>query len=216
MAFIKPGTEIKGYIWTGERWAKKPERTSDKAKLQREIEAGRRNLQSWQEKRQKATYPGGAPQMSQSTKKSTSRGTPMRPTSGSKPKPDTKKPTVKPTTTSSSTPKPAVTKPTTASTSKKTSTTPTAKPKPTGLTVGGGRTKTPASKRPAVSQSNTEWVKKGDVVGGKVVQKGYLAQKGKPEKKVTARVKLVTDTSKGKAGQKVSYTKGRASKGKSK
>lgn len=45
----------------------------------------------------------------------------------------------------------------------------------------------------AVSQSRTMWVKKGDVVGGKKVQKGYLAQYGKPEKRVSAKVRMVTE-----------------------
>ena len=45
----------------------------------------------------------------------------------------------------------------------------------------------------AVSQSRTMWVKKGDIVGGKKVQKGYLAQYGKPEKRVSANVRMVTE-----------------------
>ena len=53
------------------------------------------------------------------------------------------------------------------------------------------------------------WVKKGEVVNGKTVSKGYVAQYGKPEKKVSARVKLSVDTKRGKAGSKVAYDKGR-------
>jgi hypothetical protein len=219
MAYIKPGSVVGGYTWTGSRWVRTPERTSDKAKVAREVKNAsvdnntalspnqKSAVKKSQMKKAKASFPGGAPRMTKGgsyAPKGLEGG--MRPTAKPKPK-DTKD--------TKATPKPNP-KPVTASTSKTTSTTSTAKPKPTNLTSGGGRAKTPASKRPAVSQSNTEWVKKGDTVGGKVVQKGYLAQKGKPEKKVTARVKLVTDTSKGKAGQKVSYTKGRASKGKSK
>lgn len=62
----------------------------------------------------------------------------------------------------------------------------------------------------AVSQSNTMWVKKGTVVNGKKVKKGYVAQKGKPEKRVTNKIKLVVDTDKrGKAGDTVNTKKGR-------
>ena len=62
----------------------------------------------------------------------------------------------------------------------------------------------------AVSQSNTMWVKKGTVVNGKKVKKGYVAQKGKPEKRVTNKIKLVVDTDKrGKAGETVQAKKGR-------
>lgn len=62
----------------------------------------------------------------------------------------------------------------------------------------------------AVSQSNTMWVKKGTVVNGKKVKKGYVAQKGKPEKRVTNQIKLVVDTDKrGKAGETVQTKKGR-------
>jgi hypothetical protein len=61
-----------------------------------------------------------------------------------------------------------------------------------------------------VSQSRTQWVKKGDIVNGKKVEKGYLAQKGKPAKKVTARVNIVTDTESGKkAGETYRYKTGR-------
>jgi hypothetical protein len=53
------------------------------------------------------------------------------------------------------------------------------------------------------------WVKKGDVVNGKKVEKGYVAQYGKPEKRVTNRVKLEVDTPKrGKAGDVVRLKQG--------
>ena len=61
----------------------------------------------------------------------------------------------------------------------------------------------------SVSQSRTQWVAKGETVGGKVVKKGYLAQKGKPEKRVTANVKLVTETGTKRAGQTQNYSDGR-------
>lgn len=48
------------------------------------------------------------------------------------------------------------------------------------------------AKGPAVSQSRTQWVRKGDVVNGQVVTKGYLAQYGKPGKRVTANVRIET------------------------
>ena len=64
------------------------------------------------------------------------------------------------------------------------------------------------AKKP-VSQSNTQWVKKGDVVNGKTVAKGYLAQYGKPAKKVTARVKMVQKTGGVSAGDTQKYKTGR-------
>ena len=61
-----------------------------------------------------------------------------------------------------------------------------------------------------VSQSRTMWVKKGDIVNGKKVEKGYLAQLGKPEKRVTAAVRMVTATKSGKkAGEVYQYKAGR-------
>lgn len=61
-----------------------------------------------------------------------------------------------------------------------------------------------------VSQSRTMWVKKGDIVNGKKVEKGYLAQLGKPEKRVTAAVRMVTATKSGKkAGEVYRYKAGR-------
>lgn len=61
-----------------------------------------------------------------------------------------------------------------------------------------------------VSQSRTMWVKKGTVVDGKKVKKGYVAQYGKPEKRVTNRVRLEVDTPKrGEKGDVVRLKKGR-------
>jgi hypothetical protein len=54
-----------------------------------------------------------------------------------------------------------------------------------------------------VSQSRTEWVKKGTVVNGKKVTQGYVAQKGKPDRKVSATVQLT-------GGGTRTYKKGRA------
>lgn len=64
----------------------------------------------------------------------------------------------------------------------------------------------------SVSQSNTMWVKKGTIVNGKAVPKGYLAQYGKPEKKVSANVKMVVDTGGVKAGKTQEYKQGRRTK----
>lgn len=67
-----------------------------------------------------------------------------------------------------------------------------------------------AKKKPPVSQSRTMWVKKGTVVNGEEVKKGYVAQYGKPEKRVTNRVKLEVDTPKrGKKGDVVTLKAGR-------
>lgn len=75
-----------------------------------------------------------------------------------------------------------------------------------------------APKKP-VSQSDTMWVKKGTYVNGAPVQKGYLAQYGKPEKRVTNAVKLVT--TQGSTGNVINnrggvanYSKGRNVTGK--
>jgi hypothetical protein len=56
------------------------------------------------------------------------------------------------------------------------------------------------------------WVKKGTVVGGKKVKKGYVAQKGKAEKRVTARIKLEEATRRGKVGDVAVYKSGRYKK----
>lgn len=66
-----------------------------------------------------------------------------------------------------------------------------------------------ADKKKSVSQSRTMWVKKGDIVNGKKVSKGYLAQYGKPAKKVTAKVELTRQTGKAAAGATVRYKGGR-------
>lgn len=60
-----------------------------------------------------------------------------------------------------------------------------------------------------VSQSRTMWVKKGEVVNGKTVSKGYLAQYGKPAKKVTAKVQMETQTGGVAKGDVQAYSKGR-------
>jgi len=204
MAYIKPGTVIKGYIWTGKRWVKNPERTADKVRVKKEIDqnyqAKTKTTQNFQMKETNAMakYPGGTPEMAKSKSSPTSGSSSskglkggMRPVPKSKPK-----------NTGASTGSTAKTA--TPSTNKTTSVK-NSSPKSTAV-------KKTEKKMPTVSQSNTMWVKKGDVVNGETVKKGYVAQRGKPERKVNANVKLVVDTARGKAGSKVAYSKGRAVK----
>lgn len=200
MAYIKPGKVIGGFTWTGKRWVKTPDRMSDKVALKKEIDinskntegsgTGARRVREYQMREAKAKYPGGSPDMSRAkatnapSKKDAAKASTYNKTTAAK-RIATKAVATKPTD-----------KPASGSSSSTVKTT----------------AKTPAKKAATVSQSNTEWVKKGDVVNGKTITKGYLAQKGKPERKVTANVKLVVDTARGKAGSKVSYNKGRATK----
>jgi hypothetical protein len=66
----------------------------------------------------------------------------------------------------------------------------------------------PKASKP-VLQQNTMWVKAADSKTGK----GYLAQRGKPEKRVTARVKIQADTESGKkAGSTYAYKSGKTVK----
>ena len=60
-----------------------------------------------------------------------------------------------------------------------------------------------------VSQSRTQWNPAVKNAAGKVVKKGYLSQYGRPEKKVTGKVKLVTETGGKRAGQTQKYSSGR-------
>ena len=200
MAYIKPGKVIGGFTWTGKRWVKTPDRMSDKVALKKEIDinskntegsgTGARRVREYQMREAKAKYPGGSPDMSRAkatnapSKKDAAKASTYNKTTAAK-RIATKAVATKPTD-----------KPASGSSSSTVKTT----------------AKTPAKKAATVSQSNTEWVKKGDVVNGKTITKGYVAQKGKPERKVTANVKLGVDTARGKAGSKVSYNKGRATK----
>jgi len=65
------------------------------------------------------------------------------------------------------------------------------------------------AKKPPVSQSRTEWVKKGTIVNGKAVPKGYLAQKGNPAKKVNATVSIVAGSGQAGMGASATYKQGR-------
>ena len=60
-----------------------------------------------------------------------------------------------------------------------------------------------------VDQSRTQWNPAVKNAAGKVVQKGYVSQKGKPEKRVTGAVRLVTETGGKRAGQTQKYSAGR-------
>jgi len=115
--------------------------------------------------------------------------------------------------------KPKTPKPTDKPEEKKTKITkPTSTPTTKSNTSASSSSAKPKAKKVAkkasvpVSQSRTMWVRKGTMVNGKEVKKGYLAQYGKPEKRVTASVKLVEDTKRGKAGEMVDYKKGRYKK----
>jgi transcription elongation factor len=65
-----------------------------------------------------------------------------------------------------------------------------------------------------VDQSRTQWNPAVKNAAGKFVQKGYLSQKGKPEKRVTSAVRLVTETGGKRAGQTQKYSSGRKVVGK--
>ena len=73
---------------------------------------------------------------------------------------------------------------------------------------GSGPAKKPKPSKP-VLQQNTMWVKAVDSPTGK----GYLAQRGKPEKRVTGRVKIQEATTSGKAaGSTYAYKAGKTVK----
>ena len=58
-----------------------------------------------------------------------------------------------------------------------------------------------APKKKIISQSKTQYIKKGDKLSdGSVAKKGYVARKGNDLKKVTANIKLETETRGKKAG----------------
>jgi hypothetical protein len=208
---VKPGSERNGLVWTGYTWVRKPKSRLLQINLNKKIAEAldkgigtksnsERAERSWKSRsaksgtvssgaavgKRKGPDPRGLNPSATSDKKATS-STVSSAINSAKPKPPPPTPETKnpPRGGGSSSSSPS---------------------------RGSSTSKAPAKKAPTVSQSRTQWVKKGDVVGGKTVTKGYVAQYGKPEKKVTANVKLVTDTTRGKAGQKVSYTKGRATK----
>jgi len=219
MAWIKPGTVVRGFLWTGTRWVKEPQITADKVRLRREVEKNLKNtdpslgqaskrIRDFQMRKAKATYPGGSSRgVSGGDKPKAAPTTPPKP--GAKPKPsadrlsgaDSTKKVTKPKKDDKKVPAKPVVKPGAS----------TGTPSRPAATQKTQAKKTP-QKKPAVSQSRTMWVAKGTEVGGKKVEKGYLAQYGRPEKKVSAPVKLVTETKRGKAGDVVKYQKGRYKK----
>lgn len=62
----------------------------------------------------------------------------------------------------------------------------------------------------AIDQSRTQWNPAKKNAAGKVIQKGYLSQYGKPEKRITGTVALKQAASGVAAGGQRSYVKGRA------
>lgn len=84
-------------------------------------------------------------------------------------------------------------------------------PKPSAPAKPRTTTKPAAKPAPTVDQSRTMWVKKGQKLSdGTTATKGYLAQYGKDTKKVSANVKIQTNTTSGKkAGETYSYNKGK-------
>jgi hypothetical protein len=199
VAYIKIGQEFKGYTWTGKRWVKTPERTAEKVSLKKKIAEDSEKLRfpKLTADEAKKKYPGGeyrpatpAKKPAPSSAKSRLQGTTNQTAKFIK----GKKPETTPTPTT--TPQPI------ASTSSKSS----------SSSSSSSKANKPATKKPVVSQSKTMYVKKGDMVNGKEVKKGYVAQYGKPERKVTGVVKLVVDTTRGKAGSKVEVKKGRYNK----
>lgn len=212
---IKPGDERGNYVWTGTRWRIKPQRTADKVALQREIAAFKRSaavsaagrgtapsVTSTLSRTAMASWPGkrGAPMTRGRTAPAPPK-TPERPFNANEGKAQKGS-------------KGITTKP-------KTEEKKVEKPKSSGKSEGqmfGGGGNAGAKRKsqramPTVSQSRTMWVKKGTVVGGKEVKKGYLAQYGRPEKRVSANVQIVAETTSGKkAGETYAYKKGRSGK----
>lgn len=191
MAEKKPG-----YVWTGKRWVKKPKTTHEKVTYEKEVKAASKKNKPFPynlfksgaeepDRAAKSKYPGGEYRPMQkknaSAPKPAGRNLPVG-TTGSGKKPS-----------ASGSPSPAPSK-------------------ASGSARSGAKPAASAKPMKTVDQSRTEWVTKGTKLSdGTVVKKGYLAQKGKPEKKVTANVKIQTDTTSGKkAGQTYSYNKGKS------
>lgn len=196
MAYIKIGQEFKKYTWTGRRWVKTPERTQEKINLKKKIaeDVAKGGSLKITGEEAKKSYPGGEYRPATPVKKPATPSPTTRP-QGTITQADTKEKPNKPkeTPTSTTTARPSVSTPSRSSSS-------------------SSEASKPATKKPVVSQSKTMYVKKGDMVNGKEVKKGYVAQYGKPERKVTGVVKLVVDTTRGKSGSKVEVKKGRYNK----
>ena len=195
MAVIKPKTVKGDYIWTGYKWVRRAKRTNDKVIQDRMLDKEQTryyNTGGWGDRRSQplASYPGGAPAM-------------RKPASASSP---AAKPAKTSTYDYSRRPARSVSGPPKAMPA--TSGTSTSTGRGSGGGTGGVRN---GDRKPMrkVLQQNTMWVKAVDSPTGK----GYLAQRGKPEKRVTARVKIQTDTESGKkAGSTYAYKAGKTIK----
>lgn len=195
MAVIKPKTVKGDYIWTGYKWVRRAKRTHDKVIQDRMLDKEQRRYYNTSEYGNKksqplASYPG---QRAPAMRKPVSASSPA-----AKPKTSTYDYSRRPAGAVSGPPK---AKPATSGTSTSTG-------RGSGGGTGGVRN---SGRKPMrkVLQQNTMWVKAVDSPTGK----GYLAQRGKPEKRVTARVKIQTDTESGKkAGSTYAYKAGKTVK----
>lgn len=195
MAVIKPKTVKGDYIWTGYKWVRRAKRTNDKVIQDRMLD-----------KEQTRYYnTGGADRRSQPLASWPGQRAPAmrKPVSASSP---AAKPAKTSTYDYSRRPARAV------SGSPETMPPPSGTSTSTGRGSGGGTGGVRKGDRKPmrkVLQQNTMWVKAVDSPTGK----GYLAQRGKPEKRVTARVKIQTDTESGKkAGSTYAYKAGKTVK----
>lgn len=196
MAITKPGTTKGNYIWTGYKWVKKAERTADKVTQQKLLE------------KEKQRYYAGTDY------KTDRRGgnTPLASYPG--PRVPQSKATTSTTSTTPSTSKPSSAAYNIARRAGRGVPSKTKPPATTaGSTSGKGSGRNGSGKKPpprrTVLQQNTMWVTAKESKTGK----GYLAQKGKPEKRVTARVKIQEATTSGKAaGSTYLYKSGKTIK----
>jgi hypothetical protein len=199
MAVIKPKTVRGNYIWTGYKWVRIAQRMSNKVTQRNVLDKEEARYYNTAEERRSgksnplASWPG---QRAPAMKKPVSTSAPATPPSS---KTSTYDESRRPAWMSSGSPK------TTTSPTSGTSTS-------TGRGSGGGTSGKRNARRPParkVLQQDTMWVKAADSKTGK----GYLAQRGKPEKRVTARVKIQADTVSGKkAGSIHAYKGGRTVK----
>lgn len=196
MAVIKPKTVKGDYVWTGYRWVRRAKRTNDKVIQDRMLDKEQTRYYNTGEQGNKksqplASYPGQrAPAMRKPMSASSPAATPA--------KTSTYDYSRRPARVASGSPK----------TTTATSGTSTSTGRGSGGRTGGVRN---GDRKPMrkVLQQNTMWVKAVDSPTGK----GYLAQRGKPEKRVTARVKIQTDTESGKkAGSTYAYKAGKTVK----
>ena len=198
MAVTKPGTAKGDYIWTGFKWVRKAKRTSNKVTQQKLLDKEKARyynsvpLRESNKAQPLASYPG---QRAPAMRKPLSASAPAAVTPA---KTSTYDYSRRPARVVNGSPK---TMPATSGTSTSTG-------RGSGGGTGGVRN---VDRKPMrkVLQQNTMWVKAVDSPTGK----GYLAQRGKPEKRVTARVKIQADTeSNKKAGSTYVYKAGKTIK----